>query len=155
MSRFARFMLIAGVLAALCAVGCGMLVAYVLTESPLVRVQMHQRSHAGSLVLDLPVPAVLAAATIDLAAAAAADEDRRHGLPRSAFGAHAWRPAARAACRALATGPDGTLVQVESGPGTVQVIKRGDTIEIQVHSPDGDVRVTTPAGLVWRLADLV
>jgi hypothetical protein len=33
--------------------------------------------------------------------------------------------------------------------------KRGDTVEVQVHGPGGDVRVTTPAGLVWRLVGVV
>jgi hypothetical protein len=155
MSRFARFMLIVLVFAALFAVSAGMVVAYGLSHSRMVRVELRQRSSAGSLDLDLPVPAGLVAAAIDLAAAAATHDGCRHLSPRTAFHAHAWRPAARAACRALAGAPDGTLVQVESGPGTVQVVKRGDTIEIHVHSPEGDVRVTTPAGLVWHLSDLV
>jgi hypothetical protein len=156
MSRFARFMLIVGVFAALFAVGSGMLVAYVLTHGSLVKVEVRQRSNAGSLDLDLPLPAGLVAAAIDLAAVAEAGEESRHlPPPGSTFRVHAWRPAARAACRALAGAPDGTLVQVESGPETVQVIKRGDTVEVQVHGLEGEVRVVTPAGLIWHLADLV
>lgn len=153
MSRFARFMLIVVIFAAVFAVSAGMLVAYGLTHARLVRVQMHQRSGAGSFDLDLPVPAGLVATAIDLAAVSGHHESCRHLSPRTTR--HAWRPAARAACRALAAAPDGTLVQVESGPANVRVVKRGDTVEVQVHSPEGDVTVTTPAGLVWHLADLV
>ena len=154
MSRFAKFMLIAVVAAAMFALSAGMLVAYGLSHSRMVRVELRQRSTAGSLDLDLPVPAALLAAAIDVAAVAGPHEQCRLS-PHRALRPHAWRPAARAACRALAAAPDGTLVQVEGGTGTVQVVKRGDTIEIRVHSPEGDVRVTTPAGLVWHLADLV
>jgi hypothetical protein len=152
MSRFARFMLIVVIFAAVFAVSAGMLVAYGLSHARLVRVEMHQRSGAGSFDLDLPFPAGLVGAAIDLAAVSAPHEGCRHLSPRTT---HAWRPAARAACRALAGAPDGTLVQVESGPANVKVVKRGDTVEIQVHSPEGDVSVTAPAGLVWHLADLV
>jgi hypothetical protein len=120
----------------------------------MVRVELRQRSAAGSLDVDLPVPAGLLAAVIDTAVAAGSSECR-HLSPHATRKAHDWRPAARAACRALAGAPDGTLVKVESGEGTVQVVKRGDTIEIHVHSQEGDVRVTTPAGLIWHLADLV
>lgn len=155
MSRFAKFMLVALVLAALFALSAGMLVAYGISHSRMVRVELRQRYAAGSLDLDLPMPAGLVAAAIDAAAVAEPRPGCRHLSPRGALQAHAWRPAARAACRALAGAPDGTLVQVEGGTGTVQIVKRGDTIEIQVHAPEGDVRVTAPAGLLWHLADLV
>ncbi len=152
MTRFGRFMLIAAVFAAVLAVSSGMLLAYGLAHSRMVRVEMRERYHNGTLALQLPVPASLLAAAIDAAAFNSQHQVCRY---HSAAALHAWRPAARAACRALANAPDGVMVTVESGPDKVKVVKRGDTLEVQVESPQGNVRVTTPAGLVWHLADLV
>jgi hypothetical protein len=152
MTRFGKFVLVAAVFAAILAVSSGMLLAYGLAHSRMVRVDLRERFHRGTLSLQLPVPAGLLAAAID---AAAFDSRRQACRYRSAAALHAWRPAARAACRALAHAPDGVLVTVESGPGKVSVVKRGDTVEVHVESPEGDVRVTTPAGLVWHLADVV
>ncbi len=153
MSRFGKFLLVATVFASLLAVGSGVLAGYALTHGRMVRLEMHQRSHAGSLDLDLPLPAGLVTAAIELAAIAPDSTAPRHdACPRRL---HAWRPAMRAACRALAGAPDGTLLRVDSSRGRVLVIKRGDTVEVQVLGPEGEVRVTTPAGVVWHLADLV
>jgi len=151
MSRFAKFMLVAAAFAAVLAVCGAMLLAYALAHAPTVTVVMRENAHGANLDLRLPVPSGVVAAAIDLAAVAGP----RDRCPRLSPALHAWRPAARAACRALAGGPDGVLVEVESGPGTVRVVKRGDTVEVLVHSPAGDVRVTTPTGLVRQLADLV
>jgi len=152
MSRFAKFMLVAAAFAAVLAVCGGMLLAYALAHAPTVTVVMRENARGANLDLRLPVPSGVVAAAIDLAAVAG-PRDRCPRLSPQAL--HAWRPAARAACRALAGSPDGVLVEVESGPGTVRVVKRGDTLEVLVHSPAGDVRVTTPTGLVRQLADLV
>jgi hypothetical protein len=152
MTRFAKFMLVAAAFAAVLAVGSGMLLAYGLSHVGLVKVEVRERAHAGSFDLSLPVPAGLLAGAIDLAALARSPNGHRNpGL----HAWHAWRPAARAACRALARSPDGVLVTVESGPETVRIVKRGDIVEIKVHGPQGDVRVTTPAGLVWHFAEVV
>jgi len=153
MSRFGKFILIAVVFAAVLAVSSGMLLAYGLAHSRMVRVELrqHARNRTAALDLEVPVPARLLAVAID-AAAFTSHERCRH---RSQETLHAWRPAVRAACRALAAAPDGVLAVVESGPGKVTLVKRGDTVEVHVQGPEGDVKVTTPAGLVWHLADLV
>jgi hypothetical protein len=152
MTRFAKFMLVAVAFAAVLAVGSGMLLAYGLAHVGLVKVEVRERAHAGRFDLSLPVPAGLLARAIDLAALAGPSDGCRHPTPRAW---HAWRPAVRAACRALARSPDGVLVTVESGPETVRIVKRRHVVEIQVHGPQGDVRVITPAGLVWHFADVV
>jgi hypothetical protein len=156
MTPFARFMLIATACAAMLAIAGGLLLAHGLAHGELMTVELREPGHAGRFGLRLPVPAGLVAGALDLAAIAGSGEEcqLRH-FARSRAAWRAWRPAARAACRALAAGGDGTLVDVAGGPGTVRVVKRGDTVEIRVHGPGGDVRVTTPAALVRHLAGVI
>jgi hypothetical protein len=157
MNPVIKFVLVATAAVTLLLLGAGALLAYGLVHSGTVHVLIHDRSPRSTVDLDLPVPAGLVTGLLDLAGVASMvpSFDHRllhlHGLHRL----HAWRPAARAACRALADGPDGLLVDVADGAETVRIRKQSDTLDIHVEGPGTDVHITTPAGLLRHLANVV
>jgi hypothetical protein len=76
-------------------------------------------------------------------------------VPSSVFGdiddeMQQWIPLLEESAKQLSAAPDFTLVQVESRDETVNIIKKGDTLVIDVQSDDDEVHVTVPLGLVER-----
>jgi hypothetical protein len=155
MKTFVKVVCVAFVVMFLVLVGSGLLLAAAVVKSGLVTVEVHSSGPDGDVDLVIPVPAVI----VPLAALGA-----RFG-PR--FASHAdcdldgaarhvrdWTPVAAAALRELADAPDAVLVDVRDRGDSVQIVKRGDTLEIEVIDRyDGRVEVRLPVDLLPRLAD--
>ncbi len=150
MRTFVKVVCVAFVVMLLVLVGSGLLLAAAVVKSGLVTVEVHSSGPDGDVDLLVPVPAVV----VPLAALAA-----RFGpdLDCDLDGAHRirdWTPVAAAALRELAAAQDAVLVDVRDRGDSVQIVKRGDTVEIEVvDRHDGRVEVRLPADLLPRLAD--
>ncbi len=158
MNPLIKFVLLATVAVTLLLCGAGALLAYGLFHSGTVHVAVLDASPGNTVDIDLPIPAGLVAGLLDLAAIADLSD---HHHSRHFLRLHPWRPAARAACDALAKGPDGLLVDIAGGAGgaggdeTVRISKTADTLDIRVQGPRTDVHITAPAGLLRHLANIV
>jgi len=134
-------------------IGSGLLLAAAVVKSGLVMVEIHSSGRHDSVDLVVPVPAALiplAALGARFGPALGCDFDR---LPCDADD---WTPAAAAALRELAASPDAVLVDVRDRGDSVQIVKRGDTLEIEVIDRyDGRVEVRMPVDLLPRLADAI
>lgn len=105
----------------------------------------------GGTNLYVPVPALL----FDLAAFAipmivpqdAMDDVRREIAP--------YRETLEALADELANCPPGVLVEVKDGDEYVTVSKSWRNFEIEVDSPDADIRVSIPARLLGRSLDII
>jgi hypothetical protein len=164
MNPLIKFVLVATAAVTFLLLGAGALLAYGLFHGGVVHVQIHDRSPHSNVDLDLPVPAGLLVGLSYVAEMANAADEADEAGRGSAFSGrhrlrlhrlHAWRPAARAACEALAAGPDGLLLDVANGEETVRIRKQSDTLDIHVEGPGTDVHVTAPAGLLRHLANVV
>jgi hypothetical protein len=184
MNPLIKFVLIATAAVTFLLAGAGALLAYSLFHSGTVHIQIHDHSPHSTVDLDLPVPAGLLADVLDLAGVAemadmAEVAERADQSDQGDFAAdappfargersllhfrrlHTWRPAARAACQALADGPDGLLLDVANGANgangaeTVRIRKQSGTLDIHIESLGTDVHITTPVGLLRHLANVV
>ncbi len=104
-----------------------------------------QQKNAGGHHIVVAVPAVLVPIGLDLA-----PQDK---LQRASAEAQQWLPAVDAASKALAQCPDARLVEVRSRSQFVEVVKRGDSLIVDVDSPDARVHVTLPLVLVHSVAE--
>lgn len=165
MNPLIKFVLIATAAVSLFFVFAGAALAFALYRSGTVHVQVIDVSPHSSVDIDLPVPAGLVAGLFDLVTLDTASGGRllhrhrldgRHGF-HDCHDCHLddWAPAFRAACDALADGPDGTLIDIAEGSETVRISKHGDQLDIQVREPGTNVHVTAPAGLLHHLANVV
>ena len=154
MKTFVKVVCVGFVVMVVLLVGTGVLLAAAVVKSGLVTVEVHSSGPDGDVDLLVPVPAVV----VPLAAVGArfahfgasgdCDVDRMAGHFRE------WTPAAAAALRELAAAEDAVLVDVRDHGDSVQIVKRGETVEIEVvDRHDGRVEVRLPADLLPRLAD--
>jgi len=75
-------------------------------------------------------------------------EDARRDVEDGLAEYEEWAPVARELADQLERMPDATLVEVEGGPETVRVSKRGGDLLVEVRAADADVDVTVPVRLV-------
>lgn len=128
-------------------VGCGLLLAGSVVTQGLVTVKVNEPKPDGTN-LYLPVPAGLVYLGIDLLPLL----DKDHHMQKARKEMGAWGPFAAAALQALEDCPNAVLVDVQDGKETVKIVKEGHTIEVRVHSADGNVQISLPAHLFSKVA---
>ena len=117
------------------------LVAY---SEGAVMVSVRQRKPEGTRIW-LPVPALLVEVGMRFVPAEQLREASSQIRP--------WLPAIRAASTELERCPDATLVEVRSRTEHVQVMKRGDSLQIDVQNDEDTVHVSVPVEFVNSLAE--
>lgn len=132
------------VVASLCLLGFLMvaLAGAAFVNAGTMMVQVHEKSSDG-VSLTLPVPVALAR----LGLAFVPDEylaEARHEL-------EPWMPAVEALLSELARCADGVLVEVESEDERVSIIKRGNSLIIDVDTRDEEVHLSIPVKAVASL----
>lgn len=131
-------------------VGSGLLLAAAVARAGLMTVEVHSSGPEGDVDLTVPVPAVLVPLAVlgaRLAPDVACDLDGVRCRLAD------WTPAAAAALRELAAAPDAVLVDVRDHGDSVQIVKRGDRLEIEVDDGRDRVEVTMPVELLPALAE--
>ncbi len=143
-SRLSRFLTVALVLLLAPIFAFGATVAV----TGIVSVEVHE---ADGVNLYIPVPAFLVDLAVMIAPLAmpdgALDEARAEVAP--------YREALEMLADELENCPSGVLVDVRSDSEHVQVTKTWRTFEVEVLSPDTNVRVKAPARLMGRALDLL
>ncbi len=147
MTRPAKVLTIVALALLALPVGAALLLAGSLVTHGVVTVNVNE-TKAGGSHLYLPVPAGLLYLGMDLLPLLDHDGD----LSRARREIGPWAPVAVAALQSLEDCPDAVLVDIEEKGQTVKIVKKGRSIEIQVHDPDGDVQVSLPAHLFTRVA---
>lgn len=99
-----------------------------------------QEKGAGGHHIVVAVPAVLVPLGLELAP--------RQKLQEASEQARPWLPAMRSASAVLERCPDAHLVEVRSPSEVVQIVKRSDTLIIDVDSPQEHVHVSFPIRVV-------
>ncbi len=153
MATFLKVVAVSFLVVVLVMVGAGVLLAAAVVKSGLVMVEVHSSSRNGGVDLTVPVPAALIPlAALGARVGPALDCDVDGYRAR----ADEWAPAAAAALREIAASPDAVLVDVRDRGDAVQIVKRGETLSIEVTDGyDGRVEVRMPVDLLPRLADAV
>ena len=100
-----------------------------------VRVDVREKARNGSHVYLIVPAAVLPVAARFVP---------RHKLQDSRCRIGPWLPTIRAASEALARGPDGPLVEVDSHDDHVRIYKQGGSLFVYVDSDDETVHVSFP-----------
>ncbi len=114
-----------------------------------VTVSVHEQQ--DGLRLYLPVPALL----IDLAVFAAPRLMPEEALAEARAEIAPFRQELEILARELENSPSGVLVEFQSPTEHVRVTKGWRSFEVEVDSPDTDVRVKVPARLASRLLDVL
>jgi hypothetical protein len=125
------------------ALGTLVLVAAVIYDTGAVRVRVHEKGPDGTNIR-LLVPAVVIPAALRLAP----EEDLR----KASTEIQPYLPAIKIAAEELAKCPDGPLVLVTSPKERVSIVKRGDSLVIDVDSPRETVHVSFPLKMVCSVA---
>jgi len=94
---------------------------------------------------------IVPAAAVPLALPFVPDKD----LQEAAEQVRPWLPAIEAATEELVRCPDGPLVQVTSPHERVSIVKRGDSLVIDVDDTNETVHVTVPLKLVCVVANQI
>ncbi len=105
-----------------------------------VRVKEHK---PGGANIYLPVPAMLASTAASFLPEKELEKIRREAGP--------YLPLVRAAVEGLRNSPDGELVDVKNKREHVRVVKRGDTLYVDVESESEEVHVSLPLRTVSRV----
>ena len=143
-SRLSRFLTIALVLFLAPVFAFGATVAV----TGIVTVEIHEKN---GFDLYLPVPALLVDLAVMIAPLAVPGDE----LAQARAEVAPYREALEALADELENCPSGILVDVKSGSEHVQVHKTWRSFEVEVQSPDADVRVKAPARLMGRALDLL
>lgn len=151
MGRTGKVVLVLFVLVALFWAGVAAAFAWAVhtvATSPSIEVQVREHG-ARPARISLHLPAALVVGAVALAPDTVFEG--LYGQIGGDIDLERWGPAASELARQLESMPDATLVEVRDGGEQVTVEKRGDELRIRVRSPDADVDVTLPVGLVGRL----
>lgn len=108
-----------------------------------VTVYVHEKKPDGHRIW-LPVPAVL----VDLGVRMVPDRK----LKKVSSKLRPWLPAIEAASRELARCPDGPFVEVMNPNERVTIVKRGDSLVIDVDSQTETVHVSVPIRVLASVA---
>lgn len=130
-------------LAALCVVGSVALVVVAAYSMGTVTVSVEEKKPGGHHVY-VPVPAVV----IPLGVRLAPPEDLADTIAQ----VRPWLPAIKIASEELARCPDTTLVEVTNAEEKVRIAKNGDSLVIDVDSPEEQVHVSAPLETAYTLA---
>jgi hypothetical protein len=137
-----RFFRIVG-LAALYIVGSLAVIVTLAYSMGTVAVSVYEKKPNGGQVY-VPVPA----AVIPLGLRLAPADD----LANAATEVRPWLPAIKVASEELAHCPDTTLVEVTNPTEKVAITKSGNSIVIDVDSPEERVHVSVPLGTAYMVA---
>ncbi len=74
-------------------------------------------------------------------------------ISRAAADLRPWLPAIRAATKELARCPDATLVDVQNREEKVTIIKRGNSIVVDVDDAENTVHISLPLKVVAAMVD--
>jgi hypothetical protein len=129
--------------AVLCVAGSVALLVAAAYSMGTVTVSVENKKPDGPHVY-VPVPAV----AIPLGMRFAPAED----LAGAATQVRPWLPAIKAASEELARCPNTTLAEVTSAEEKVRIIKDGDSIVIDVDSPEENVHVSVPLETAYTVA---
>lgn len=121
-------------------------IAATVLHSGVVMVKVHDKGPDG-VNIQAPIPASLVSMAPTIARLAGAED----GLDRARRELEPWRPLLRNVADELAAAPSFTLVEVRDADETVHITKEGDTLVINVTSPDADVHVSFPISLLDSL----
>lgn len=148
MNTIAKLLLAAVLTLAVLVVGSGTLLAASIARSGMVTVKIHETGPHGVKHLYVPVPAALVDLSLDVVPMLAGKDV--FGEIRSDLGD--MGPAMAAALTELEDAPDAVLVDIQDGHENVRIVKEGDSLEIRVDGPDGQVEISLPASLLGRIA---
>ena len=118
--------------------------AVAVVQDGAVRVSVQEKKPGGEHIR-LFVPAVIVPPVVRL-------------IPEEEIARHAkelrpWLPAIRIASKSLAEAPDAVLVEVKDEHDHLVITKKGRTLLVDVTSPDADVHVAVPLGMVNSIAE--
>ena len=148
MNTIAKLLFAAVLTLAVLVVGSGTLLAASVARSGMMTVRIHEMGPHGVKNLYVPVPAALVNLGLDMVPMLTGRDV--FGEVRSDLGD--MGPAFAAALTELEDAPDAVLVDIQDGHENVRIVKEGDSLEIQVDGPDGQVEVSLPASLLGRIA---
>ena len=123
--------------------GSFVLGAALIYDGGAVRIRVHEKKPEGTNI-HLLVPAIAVPAALRLAP----EKDLR----KASEEIRPYLPAIKIAAEELAKCPDGPLVQVTSPRERVSIVKSGESLVIDVDSPDETVHVSFPLKMVHSIA---
>jgi len=123
--------------------GTFVLGAAVIYDGGAVHVCVHEKRPGGTNIR-LLVPAVVIPAALRLAP--------ERDLQKASAEIQPYLPAIKIAAEELAKCPDGPLVLVTSPKERVSIVKRGESLVIDVDSPEETVHVSFPLKMVHSVA---
>lgn len=127
-------------------VGATAYAAHSLATQPWVDVRVTERD-GDERTIRVSFPMAVAGAALAVAPHLMPADARRE--MEAGLGDYAeWAPLARELADELERMPDATLVEVEGGPETVRISKRGDDLVVEIRSAEADVDVAVPVALV-------
>ena len=124
--------------------GTAALAGVYVAQEGVVGLSVDEQGRKGTH-LHLLVPAAL----VPLGMGLVPDEKLREVAAQ----ARPWLPAVRIASAELARLPDSDLLDVREPERRVSIVKRGNSLVLDVHSPHQSVHISFPLGLATRVAN--